>query len=329
MTSNLPLVRLSAANPFLLELGSRKLPAVDLLRELDLPEMIPASDELFISSNIMYQIVEKAGEVAADPYFGFSIGQNTDLRDWVPIATAFENASTVGDLLHHFIVNATHHSSSTRFFIRTEADIASFGFRRLVKPSVVPAQNDAFYLGLLKKLLEAAARELWDPMAVFFTVADPGAIPALPGNTRVSKGDRLGMQIRFPAAWLLERIEKSSFSTSSPASQRESLPRSLVESLHLALLPHIHEPDLNVARAAHICGFARQRLSAELRSRGTTLRREIAELRSRQAKSGLINSDRAVFDIAQTVGFRDPTVFSRAFKNWTGQSPQEYRRTHR
>jgi AraC-like DNA-binding protein len=81
--------------------------------------------------------------------------------------------------------------------------------------------------------------------------------------------------------------------------------------------------------AARICGHDRRRLSRELREQGTTLSKEIAKLREEKASQGLAGTNRRVSEIAQTVGFTDPTVFSRAFKNWTGQSPREYRRTHR
>ena len=329
MTSNLPLVRLSAANPFLLELQRRKLAVAGLLRELDLPDNIPASNELFVASDVMYRIVEKSSELADDPYLGFTIGQQVDLRDWAPIATAAERANTLGDLLNHFIFNAMDHSSFTRYFLRTEGDSTTFGFRRLVTPSLVLAQNDAFYLGLLINVLAKAAKDQWDPSAVLFKVADPNAVPPLPDSFRIAKGDNFGMQIRFPVTWLFESIEKSSFSASEAILEDKKLPKSLIEALHLALLPHIHELDMNVERAAKICGFDKRRLSSQLRSIGTTLGKEIAALRARQAQNGLVNSNKRIFDIAQSVGFKDPTVFSRAFKNWTGQSPQEYRRTHR
>jgi len=329
MTSNLPLVRLGAANPFLLELQSRKLPVAELLRELDLPETVPASNELFVSSDVMYRIVEESSELAEDSYLGFTIGQKVDLRDWAPIATAADRANTLGDLLNHFIFNAMDHSSFTRYFLKTEGDSTTFGFRRLVTPSLVPAQNDAFYLGLFVEILAQAAKDQWDPSAVLFKVADPDAVPSLPDSFRIAKGDNLGIQVRFPVTWLFGSIEKSSFSATEAFSEDKKLPNSLVEALHLALLPHIHESDLSVERAAKICGFDKRRLSARLRSEGTTLGKEIASLRARQAQNGLVNSNKRIFDIAQSVGFKDPTVFSRAFRNWTGQSPQAYRKTHR
>jgi AraC-like DNA-binding protein len=329
MTSNLPLIRLSAANPFLLELENRGLDARQLLRNLDLPDNIPASPEIFVASSAMYRIVEESGELARDPYFGFAIGQRTDLNDWSPIALAAESATNVGDLLNHFIVNALDHSSSTKFYLRTEGDKTTFGFRRLAPSPVLPAQNDAFYLGLLIKLLMKAANAHWDAASVLFKVADPAAVPPLSDNIRIAKGDLLGTQAVFPSTWLFDRFEKAAFQTAKVTKSGINAPESLIDSLHLALLPHMHETNLSVDRAAQICGYERRRLSAKLRSKGTTLKKEIANLRAIHARNSLINSGRRIADIGQSVGFTDPTIFSRAFKNWTGQSPQEFRRTHR
>ena len=109
----------------------------------------------------------------------------------------------------------------------------------------------------------------------------------------------------------------------------DEMPRSLLDSLRSALGPHLHEVNLTADKAARICGHDRRRLSRELRAMGTTLSKELTKLRTDKASRALVDTDRKVAEIAEAVGFTDPTVFSRAFKNWTGQSPREYRRTHK
>jgi AraC-like DNA-binding protein len=49
-------------------------------------------------------------------------------------------------------------------------------------------------------------------------------------------------------------------------------------------------------------------------------------MRRTLAENELNNSDRKVAEIAAMVGYLDPTVFSRAFKRWTGVSPREFRK---
>jgi len=329
MTSNLPLIRLSAINPFLLELRRRGEDAASLLRSLDLPEDIPASNELFVSSLSIYELVERSAEIAGDRYLGFRLGSQLDLSEWEPIALAASDAQSVGELLTRFTLNAVEHSSSTEFYLKIDGEHSTFGFERTVSPPTLPGQNDAFYLGFMSRLLIQATQDYWDSSQVLFQVADPDCIPMTDDRLRIAMGDKLGIQIRFPSQWLLESYERSTFQTSNVDKAVGQPPDSLLGSLRAALIPHLHEPDLTVAKAAKICGYNNRRLSRELRGEGTTLSKEIAILRAERAKNNLADTNQRIAEIALTVGFSDPTVFSRAFRNWTEQSPQEYRRTHR
>lgn len=329
MKSNLPLIRLSAINPFLLELRRRGIDARSLLQDLGLPTDIPASHDLFVASSAIYELVERAAELAGDQFLGFAIGSALDLRAWDPIAIATERASSVGELLTMFSVNAAEHSTATRFYLSTDGERSTFGFERVKKPPFRPGQNDAFYMGFMLQLLKQATRDHWDAAQVLFSVADPECIPANGEAYRISKGSRSGVKIMFPSQWLFERFEKSQFHASVGEEASSEIPQSLVESVRSALRPHLHNGDLTADKAARICGYDRRRLSRKLRERGTTLSKEIAKLRAEKASQDLAGTDHRVADIAQTVGFTDPTVFSRAFKNWTGQSPQQYRRTHK
>ena len=328
-TTNLPLIRLSTINPFLLELARRKVDAGKLLRGMGLPGTVPATNEVFVTALTIYQLIEKTASVANDPYLGFSIGQDIDLHEWEPMASSAADARTIGDLLNRFIVNALDHASSARYFLRTEGDRSTFGFNRLVEPPFPPAQNDAFYLGFLSKMLMHTTGEQWDPASVLARVSDPDAIPPVLRPLRIVKGDHSGTRISFPTEWQFEAFEKSAFHDSGQSATASPVPGSLIDSIHYALSPHVHETNLTVDRAAEICGFSRRRLARDLRKKGTTLAKEIADLRARRAGKALIESDRLISEVALAVGFVDPTVFSRAFKNWTGQSPQEYRKQHR
>lgn len=329
MPSKLPLIRLSAINPFLLELRRRGFDARPMLHDLGLPKDIPASHDLFVASSAIYELVERSAELADDRFLGFAIGSALDLQDWDPITSAAERASSVGELLTMFSVSAADHSTATKFYLSIEGERSTFGFNRVMKPKFLPGQNDAFYMGLMLRFLKLATRDHWDAAQVLFCVADPECIPAHGQAYRVAGGSRSGVQFTFPSQWLFQRFDKSNFKASINKGTLDEMPRSLLDSVRIALRPHLHLGDLTADKAAQICGFERRRLSRELRERGTTLSKEIAKLRAEIASRDLAGTDHRVADIAQTVGFTDPTVFSRAFKNWTGQSPQEYRRTHK
>ena len=328
MTRNLALIRLSAVNPFLVELKRREIDVADQLNELGLPPDIPASNDLFVAAETIYRLVEASAELSGDRYFGFTIGSSQDLTAWEPISRATEHATTVGELLTMFAVNAGDHTSASRFHLTTDGDRSTFGLERVRPPSFAPAQNDGFYMGLMLRLLKHATQDQWNAASVLFTVADPECIPQINEVCRVAKGDRRGVQITFPSEWLFARLNKPKFQSGIGIEPATGMPRSLVDSLHSALRPHLHDSDLTAEKAAKICGHDRRRLSRELRELGTTLTGEISRLRADKACGQLASTRQPVAEIGEMVGFTDPTVFSRAFKNWTGQSPRDYRRTH-
>ena len=65
------------------------------------------------------------------------------------------------------------------------------------------------------------------------------------------------------------------------------------------------------------------------RASGTTLTNVVRELKRDQAIENLLRTDLPIGDIAAVLGFINPTSFTRAFKNWTGLPPREYRKQYR
>lgn len=329
MSHNLPLVRMSAINPFLLELQHRRIDSRPLLQGLGLPAETPASPDLFVAAETIYEIVEKSAKLAKDRFFGYFVGAAVDLSNWEPISDAIAEASTVGELLSKFAIYASSYSNATTFYVITRGNQVRFGFDRLSAPAFTPAQNDAFYIGFMIRLLRQSTNDSWDGSQVLLRVADPTCIPALPKECRVAQGDNSGVEITFPANWLFAEFEKRVFDSSEQNSAINDMPGTMLSSLRSVLSAHLHDSDLTVEKAAKLCRCDRRLLSRELRNQGTTLAREISGLRAERAKRDLIRTDKRIADIGELVGFTDPTVFSRAFKRWTGQSPQQYRRNHK
>jgi AraC-like DNA-binding protein len=291
---------------------------------------MPIADEVFVPASSVYDFLETAAEAAGDRYLGATVGRNLVLESWPPFAESMDAATSINELLSHFVVNANHHATSVKMALQTEGVRSKFHFQRALSPSTPPSQNDAFYVGLLVTLFRRALGDRWDANQVLAEVCEPGAIPANLGPLTLAQGDNRGVSFSFPSEWLFEPFSKRFFTREHDANQEfVRPPLSLIDSLREALLPHIHESDLTVERGAAICGYEKRKLSRILKSKGTTLVGEIARLREERAVKELEESGRKIADIATSVGFKDPTVFSRAFKNWTGHSPQEYRKNSR
>lgn len=88
-----------------------------------------------------------------------------------------------------------------------------------------------------------------------------------------------------------------------------------------------HLPDActvqEVAEALHV---SVRTLSRHLRLEGTHFQAVKDEYRRDYAIQALTRSQRTLSSIAETLGFEDLACFSRAFKQWTGNSPAAYRK---
>ena len=88
----------------------------------------------------------------------------------------------------------------------------------------------------------------------------------------------------------------------------------------------ITEPNI-----AHICGrlrLSRSTLLRRLSDEGITFQSLLDETRKDLAIRYLLKSDLNNQQIAHLVGYRDPNAFQRAFRKWTGITPQALRSGH-
>jgi len=67
-------------------------------------------------------------------------------------------------------------------------------------------------------------------------------------------------------------------------------------------------------------------LHRQLREEGASLQALKDEVRCEQALQALRRSSRSIKQVALTVGFQNEKSFSRAFRQWTGEAPVDYRR---
>ena len=326
----MPLIRLGLINPFLAELERRRIDYAPLLKAVDFPTEQPITGGLFVPSNSMYRFVNLAAEAAGEPYLGARVGFGLDPRALPQYSVASREALTLGDLLIRIAINSEHHNTSVKMGLTIDASWASFRFLRVFKPDADTAQIDAYYVGVLSNVIKTTIPGAWNAKQIIATLANPDAIPPDFEPIGRAAGDHKKVRVTFPSQWLFEWVAPSA--KAKDTAQIRDLPAppgNLVESVRTALQPHIHETDLNVERSATICGFEKRRLARQLKANGTSLARLIARLREERAIAELTGTDRKIGEIARRVGFKDPAVFSRAFKNWTGQSPQAYRRNHR
>jgi AraC-like DNA-binding protein len=85
--------------------------------------------------------------------------------------------------------------------------------------------------------------------------------------------------------------------------------------------------DVSVRTMASHLGICSRSIQRRLHSANTTWSALVDEVRSEMAQSMLCESRIPLTEVAGRLGFSDPSTFCRAFRRWTGTSPQAFRTT--
>ena len=80
-----------------------------------------------------------------------------------------------------------------------------------------------------------------------------------------------------------------------------------------------------IKQIAKELGMSVRCLQMKLNKEGETFSRIVRNVRKDLAKTYLVDRDYTIDEITYLLGFSDPSVFHRAFKNWTGLTPGEFR----
>lgn len=79
-------------------------------------------------------------------------------------------------------------------------------------------------------------------------------------------------------------------------------------------------------QAAHALGVSERTLARRLAEQGQTFDGLLDDVRRELALQAVADPDRALVDIAQSLGFAEASPFYRAFRRWTGMPPARWRR---
>lgn len=83
---------------------------------------------------------------------------------------------------------------------------------------------------------------------------------------------------------------------------------------------------LAIEKTASDLGISSRTLQRRLQREGVSYSEVVEKSRLEVSCIMLADPSMRVYEIATSMGFADPSSFSRAFRRWTGVSPMEYRK---
>ena len=108
--------------------------------------------------------------------------------------------------------------------------------------------------------------------------------------------------------------------------ERTHSDRSLVHALKRALIDGLSSGDCSIERAAKGLGASGRTLRRRLREEGLSFREVLDDVRCELAKRHLEERRLTLGELAFVLGYSQPAPFHRAFRRWTGMTPDAYRK---
>lgn len=325
MSNTLPLVHLQLLRPLISGLRSRGVDPEPVLESVGLTQSAIDREDSSVHVMVMHHFLEHCAIATHDPTFCATIGLQLDPTGWPMVKEAFQRATTLGDFLNIYVAHAYKYASSSTSYVDVRGELATFGETRRFKPQIEPAQNDGFMIALKMAMLRRVLGEINDPERVLLVLSDPTVLPSQLKLFQALRGNNMGCRIQFPSEWLSWPNSEIGTETDFAVSEQSRQEGAFLRGMRQLLRQHISDGGLSANEAASLMHMSPRKLARQLTKLGTSISKELSHAKIEHAKEMLLSSHHSVEDVAASLGYSDPSNFSRAFAKIVKVTPSQFR----
>ncbi|MDW4548400.1 helix-turn-helix domain-containing protein [Defluviimonas sp. D31] len=325
MTKRLPLAKLSLLRPFVAALSERGVDPEIVFERVGLTEAAVLHGDESVHIMVVHQFLEACADAVEDLTFCASVGARLDPKGWPMIETALAAGGSLADFLSTFVSQANEVASSVTTYLEVRGGQATYGETRLFHPTILPAQNDGFMVGLAVTILSSVLGPRFDAGQVSIILCNPDVLPASFSDFKRLKGDEMGFRLKFPSKWLAHSVDHKALGNSVGACNQPENGSNFLTDFRAIIAHKIGQGGLSANDAAALVSMSRATLARRLAKEKTSISDELRRAKIALAKDRLRSSDDSVDEIAAALGYSDRSNFSRAFRAAVGLSPRSFR----
>jgi AraC-like DNA-binding protein len=328
-----PLVGAVAFRAMLEAFGRIGLDARRIQQETRLQDAEVADPDRLLPASRMYRMWEVADRLWNRPGLGLAAGPAVPMGAYEVLDYLVLTGATLGEGLSEFFNYFAVATQSVRYEVHDDGALVSCEMVWLIVPTAIAFQlRDYSLAGFAYRAHEAAgcwpvrmevAGPLLAPLSEYSSKTGGATVVQTERNALVfsrqcwnaplpRRDDYLKRTLRRHADHLLAQSEAA-----AKLGLADRVRAELLRSARLGL-PSLEE----VARSL---GMGARTLQRQLREEGTTYAGIMENARANLASEYLTDDRLSIGEVAYLLGFSEPSAFSRAFRRWTGTSPQEFR----
>lgn len=304
----------------------------DVLAKVGLHPQALDHPESTIPYKSMGHLLQVASSTARCPHLGLLLGGQIRTASLGLVGELIRHAPTLGVALEDFAAHQHHNSRGSVVYLQAERQQVSLGYA-IYQPDL-PGNNvicDTAVMAGLSLIRELVGMEHASVVSVLSCRPKPEDLT----RYRESLGDHLRFNaeqtaLRLPRKVLEHAVVGADPHLRSDLKERLRLlnisdPLDTVARLRRTLRVALMEGHINADEIASQLGLGRRTLDRRLTEDGVSFQKVLDETRCAFAQQLLAHTRLGVGEIAALIGYGDPSVLTRAFIRWTGQSPSEWR----
>lgn len=276
-----------------------------------------------------------ASELSGEEGFGIRAAERIKPHVFGVMGFAVVSCSRASDAIQRLIHYATRYYEDLDLELDLSDEVGTLRHGFVTSDPGEYPQLETFVLAGIVLLSREVLGHQWDPISVSLAEAKPACSDEY---TRVFRcpvhfGAKENV-IRFPSelldrpmldandelAHMLNRYVEELLSDL----QRE---HGFSNDVRRALVGGVARGQTGLDETARSLRLSPRTLQRRLRAEGTSHRELLDSVRERLARRYLLERRLTVDEVADSLGFSEPSAFHRAFRRWTGSTPAAYRET--
>ncbi len=308
----------------------------ELLEEAGIPTSVLTDRETVVSLENHCKLLELAAAKTGDDFLGLHIGSEAKSGDMGALGYTILNSPTLRIALENFTRYLRVYARGCDMSLETKGGLAFFNFNyTIVEPNAIGRRQEAeCTLALVNHLIELGLGCSWELKEVHFEHPRPEDIskhkyifasPIYFGksvNSLVFNKGLLDREIVQAETGLYKVLESHLSDVMSSQVEENDLLATVGNFIAKSLsngVPNIGDV------ASQLC-MTKRTLQRRLRVEGKLYNEVADEIRQQMAQQYVAQTKMPLTEIAFLLGYAHVSTFSRAFRRWTGLTPNECRR---
>lgn len=326
-------IRVAALTPFIEHLQNAGVSPATLLDRQAIPSSQLGDPYALIPLHHFVAFLEDAAAATGDDAFGAKLGAHLKPADIGPMGILFSVSPSIHIALQRIARLANSLQGATSSGVVEEDGTLTWSYA-LTDRTIWPRRQDAEYsMAATCELVRSCFRANLNPLEVHFEHERPAKIEPLKrifrapilfsqsSNRLIYDVEETDRVYRTEDKFLIATLERHLADLISEMKPEDGVS----EKVNFLIQLYLGRRPVTTTFLAQELGMSLRTLQRRLDDEGTSVRALMRKHRSELAANLLERPDTRAANVALALGYADGAAFSRAFKDWTGQSPREAR----